>query len=249
MDNVKAVILAAGESKRMKSGLTKLLHRLGRKALVEFPAGACKECGIKDVIVVVGYQADRVISVLGNSFTYIYQEKRLGTGDALKKALPLLKDFKGELLVLPGDAPFVTASVLKNLIACHRKSKPAATILTASIPDPSHYGRIIRNGYNQIKRIVEYKNATGEELGIKEVNSGVYCFDTQAVISVIPELQPNPVTGEYYLTDVVSLLNDKGYRVEAFFSKDPTIVLGVNTPEDFETAINIMRRKNKFLNG
>ena len=247
MDNVKAVILAAGESTRMKSGLSKLLHQLGGKTLVEFPAGACKECGIKDVIVVVGYQADKVISVLGNSFTYIYQEKRLGTGDALKRALPLLEDFEGELLVLPGDAPFITASVLKNLIAYHKKSKPAATILTAFLDDPSHYGRIVRDGYKRIKEIVEYKNATTKELDIKEVNSGVYLFDTKAVISVIPQLQPNPVTGEYYLTDAISLLNEKGYRVEAFLSQDPTVVLGVNTPEDFKKAANIMRQKIKDL--
>jgi len=153
------------------------------------------------------------------------------------------RNFTGELVVLPGDAPFVTSSVLNQLINHHRKSKPAATILTASIPDPSRYGRIIRDGYNQIKRIVEYKNASSEELNIKEVNIGVYCFDAQSVISDISELQPIPVTNEYYLTDVVALLNEKGYKVEALLSEDPTVVLGVNTPEDFEKAANIMRQK------
>jgi len=246
MDNVKAVILAAGESTRMKSRVSKLLHRLGFQTLVEFPAKACLECGIKDTIVVVGHQADEIKSVLGEEFTYVYQEKRLGTGDALKQALPLLKNFTGELVVFPGDAPFVTSSLLSQFVNHHRKSKPATTILTASIPDPSYYGRIIRNGYNQIKKIVEYKNASPEELSVKEINSGVYCFDTQVVISVIPELQPNPVTNEYYLTDVVSLLNDKGYRVEAFLSQDPTVVLGVNTPDDFEKAANIMKQKMNF---
>ena len=243
MNNVRAVVLAAGEGTRMRSILSKLIHPLHYQFLVEFPVKACVKSGIGKTIVVVGYQADKVKSVLGEGFTYIYQEKRLGTGDALKQAVPLLRNFKGELVVLPGDAPFITASILIQLVRYHREKRPAATVLTALLPNPAYYGRIIRDGYLGVKRIVETKDAKPEELKIKEVNSGVYCFDTQKVLSLLLELTPSKSTGEYYLTDVVSLLNKQGLRVETLKSEDPTVVLGVNTREDLKRANKIIKER------
>lgn len=248
MKDVRAVILAAGEGTRMRSALSKLVHRVHYRALVEFPARACVESGIGKTIVVVGYQAERIKSILGDGFTYVYQEKRLGTGDALRRAAPLLEDFDGELLVLPGDAPFITSSMLIRLVRYHRERRPAATILTALLPNPSYYGRIIRDGYLGVKKIVEAKEARPEELRIKEVNSGVYCFDTQKILPLLSRLTPSKVTGEYYLTDVISLLHQEGLRVEALKSEDPTIILGVNTPEELRKADKIMRERRLINN-
>jgi len=243
MKNVKAVILAAGEGTRMKSPLSKLIHHVYYQSLVEFPARACIESGIGETIVVVGYQADKVRGILGEKFTYVYQKKRLGTGDALRQAIPLLRSFKGELVVLPADAPFITSSVLIELVGQHRKTKPAATVLTALLSDPGYYGRVIRNGYLGIKKIVESKDANPEEIEVKEINSGVYCFDTQKLLPLLSQLSCNNMKKEYYLTEVISLFNQKGFGVEALRVDDPTIALGVNTRKDFKRVIQIMKEK------
>jgi len=243
LNNVTAVVLAAGEGTRMGSTLSKLIHRLHYRFLAEFSVRACLESGIGKTIVVVGYQADKIKSVLGEDFIYVYQKRRLGTGDALKQAVPLLRDFKGELIVLPGDAPLITASTLTHLVHYHRERRPAATVLTALLPDPAYYGRIVLDGYLGVKRIVESKDAKPEELEIKEVNSGVYCFDTQKILPLLFQLSPSKSTGEYYLTDVVSLLNKQDLRVEALRSEDPTVALGVNTREDLKRANKIIKQR------
>ena len=243
MKNVKAVILAAGEGTRMKSPLSKLIHHVYYQSLVEFPARACIESGIGETIVVVGYQADKLRDILGEEFTYVYQKKRLGTGDALRQAVPLLRNFKGESVVLPGDAPFITSSVLIELIHQHRKKRPAATVVTALLSDPGYYGRVIRNGYLGIKKIAESKDANPQEIKVKEINSGVYCFDTQKLLPLLSQLSCNNMKKEYYLTEAISLFNQKGFGVEALRVDDPTIALGVNTRKDFKRVIQIMKEK------
>lgn len=245
MKNVRAVVLAAGEGTRMRSTLSKLLHLhpISSQALVRFAVNACVESGIGRTVVVVGYQAEELKSALGEGFEYVYQEKRMGTGDALKRAVSLLRDFKGELVVVPGDAPFITSSMLIELIEHHRETRPAATVLTALLPDPTYYGRIVRNGYRQIKKIVEIKDASSEELKIKEINSGIYCFDNQRLLPLLPHLSRSNKGGEYYLTDVVELLNKRELRVEAMRVKDPRVVLGVNTPEELKRAWRILGKK------
>lgn len=246
MKDVRAVVLAAGEGTRMRSPLTKLLHRVDYQELVKFPVNACVESGIGKIIVVVGHQADKVKSVLGNNFKYAYQEKRRGTGDALKQAIPLLKDFKGELIVLPGDAPFITPSILIELVQHQRNVKAGAIVLTALLSEPTHYGRIVRDGYRQIKKIVESKDATPEELKIKEVNSSIYCFNTKELLFALPLLKCNNAREEYYLTDVVALFHQKGLRVEAMRTKDPTVALGVNTPDELKRVWKILKRRKNL---
>jgi len=246
MKDVRAVVLAAGEGTRMKSPLSKLLHQIDYQELVKFPVNACVESGVGKIVVVVGHQKDKVKSVLGNNFEYVYQEKRRGTGDALKQAIPLLKDFEGELIVLPGDAPFVTPSVLIELVQHQRKAKAGATVLTALLSDPAQYGRIVRDGYRQIKKIVESKDATPEELKIKEVNSSIYCFNTKELLFALPLLKCNNAGEEYYLTDVVALFHQKGLRVEAMRTKDSTIVLGVNTPEELKGVWKMLKRRKNL---
>lgn len=246
MKEVTAVVLAAGESKRMGSELSKLLHRLGHRCLVEFPVQACVEAGVGKIIVVVGHQAEKIKKVLGDRCEYVYQKKRLGTGDALRRAVPLIDDPSGKLIVLPGDAPFITSSALHSLVQYHKKEKPAATILTAVLPDPGYYGRVIRNGYQSIKKIVESRNATQEELKIKEVNSGIYCFDAEKIIPLLPLLKPNKVSGEVYLTDIFEFLYQKGERVDAFVAEDPRIAIGVNTPDELKRAYYLFIHKDEF---
>ena len=235
MLNIKAVILAAGESKRMKSAISKLLHSIHTKPTVIYPVTACKGCGIKDIIVVVGYQAEKIISTLGDGVSYAFQPEPRGTGDALKKAIPFLEGYQGHLLILPGDAPLINTFTLIQFINFHIEKRPALSILTAIFSNPSHYGRVIRDARNQVMKIVEYKNATPKEKKIKEVNGGIYCMSFDIVEPFIWRLRPNKVTGEYYLTDIVELLYKKGLRIEAYVSPNPTVILGVNTPEELES--------------
>ena len=248
MKDVCAVVLAAGKGTRMRSGLIKLAHPLSSQPLVKFAVSACVDSGVGRIIVVVGYQADKVKSILGEKFEYVYQERRLGTGDALRRATSLLSDFQGELIVLPGDAPFINPSSLVELVHRQREVKSAATVLTALLPHPSHYGRIIRDGYHQIKRIVESRNAGPEELKIREVNSSVYCFDTQKLLPVLPLLTRDAKGGEYYLTDVIGLLHQQGLSVEAMRVSDPTVILGVNTPQELKRAWKILEKEGKRQN-
>ena len=249
MKNVRAVVLAAGKGARMRSTLSKLLHLhpVSSQALVKFAVNACVESGIGKTIVVVGYQAEKVRSALGEGFEYVYQEERLGTGDALKQAVSLLGGFRGELVVVPGDAPFITSSVLIELIKTHRQIKPAATVLTALLSDPSHYGRIVKNGYidgyRQVEKIVESKDANPKQLEIREINSGIYCFDNQRLLPLLPHLSCSNKGGEYYLTDVVQLLNQQKLRVGTMEVEDSQVVLGVNTPGELRKAWKILGKR------
>lgn len=245
MKKVVAVILAAGESTRMKSKLTKLAHKILHKPMVKFVADACKKSGVGKTIVVVGHQASRIKEILGEEFEYVVQEKRLGTGHALMQTLPLLKEARGEVLVLPGDAPFIRGEVLKEMIEYHRKFKPAATVLTTILPDPGYYGRVIRDGYERIKKIVERKEASFRELRINEINSGIYCFNPKISFPFLSRLKPHASKGEYYLTDLIGILDREGYTVKAFQVKDPWVALGVNTPQDLKMAIELMKKKGK----
>ncbi len=245
MKDVCAVVLAAGKGTRMRSGLIKLAHPLNSEPLVKFAVNACVDSGVGRIIVVVGYQADKIKSILGEKFEYVYQERCLGTGDALRRAASLLGDFQGELIVLPGDAPFIKPSTLVALVHRQRETKSVATVLTALLSRPSDYGRIIRDGYDQIKRIVERRNAAPEELKIREVNSGIYCFDTQKLLPLLPILMRDTKAGEYYLTDVIGLLHEHGFRVEAMKVSDATAILGVNTPQELMSAGKILEKSEK----
>jgi len=135
---------------------------------------------------------------------------------------------------------------LIELVHHQRKVKSSATVLTAFLSNPAHYGRIVRDGYRQIKKIVESKDATPEELKIKEVNSSIYCFDTKELLLTLPLLKCNNAGEEYYLTDVVALFHQKGLRVEAMRTKDPTVVLGVNTPEELKRVWKILKRRKNL---
>lgn len=246
MKSIAAVILAAGESKRMGSNVSKLLHCLNGHFLVELPVHACMEANVGSIIVVLGHQADKLKQILQDKHCeFVYQEKRLGTGDALRRAAHLFRDFKGELLVLPGDAPFITASVLENLVASHRKAQAVATILTCIVAEPAAYGRIIRDERWFVKGIIESKNATPAELAVQEINSGIYCFDAQKLLRVLPLLKKNELSGEVYLTDIFAIFYEQKEKVGAFSVEDARLCMGVNTPEDLKKACEFFTQRRE----
>ncbi|MBN1350026.1 NTP transferase domain-containing protein [candidate division KSB1 bacterium] len=241
LNNIAAVVLAAGKSTRMKSKLNKLLVMFEDKPLVHHVRDACLQAGIQQIIMVIGPEMQAVKSSLGDSIQYAVQHERLGTGHALMQARPLLKNFKGDLVVLVGDHPFITDESILCLLKHHRASHAAATLLTAMYEQPPAQGRIVRDSTGKVIKIVEEKDATPEEIRIKEVNISTYCFDAQVVLPLLDELGADNVQKEYYLTDIVAILLRHHYRVEAIPYEDNKIGVGINSRLDLATALKIMR--------
>jgi len=240
IERVVAVILAAGKSTRIKSPVTKLLHPLGDKPLIGWVVDACEGCGISDLILVVGHQATGIKQVFGDRYRYVLQSQPLGTGHALMQVNTLLYDFDGDLLVLAGDAAFVTSNVLEKLLSRHRKTGSKATILTGMLEDPGAYGRIVRDAQGTVSRIVEAKDASAEELKIHEVNSATYCFDARDILPLLSLINNKNRKQEYLLTDIIRIAREHKLKVESLISSDPNIVRGVNTEEDFEIARELL---------
>jgi len=237
------VVLAAGKGTRLRSGLAKVLHRAGGRTLVEHVVRACQRLGA-EIQVVVGYQDDQVraiVAPLGCLTTL--QEPLGGTGHALEVARPSLEGRAELALVVPGDAPLARTATLGGLVEHHKLSGAAATILTAQLEDPTGYGRILHNLDGSVSAIVEEKTLTATQRAIKEVNSSIYCFTLAKLWPCLAQLRPDNVHREFYLTDVIRLLNERGERVEAMPTADPEEVLGANTRAELARVDRIFRQR------
>jgi bifunctional UDP-N-acetylglucosamine pyrophosphorylase/glucosamine-1-phosphate N-acetyltransferase len=222
-----ALILAAGKGTRMKSDLPKVLHPLMGKPMVEYVITACRKAGVDESILVIGHQAALVREILGSNLKYVEQKEQLGTGHAVMISRNALKQYKGDLLVLAGDTPFLTGQIIRKLIRKHQKTGAAATMMTAIMDPPLAYGRVVRiNG--KISRIVEERDATPDEKKIKEVNTSHYCFQTEKLFPCLDKLRTNNDQGEYYLTDVIQILVKQHESVESLTSNDPAVLMGIN---------------------
>jgi bifunctional UDP-N-acetylglucosamine pyrophosphorylase/glucosamine-1-phosphate N-acetyltransferase len=195
----------------MKSEIPKVLHRAAGAPLLRHVLEAVEKAGIGEIVVVVGQGAEMVREALGdNKYTFAFQEKQLGTGDAVLKALPFLAEECREVLVLCGDTPLLRAETLEKLAVSLRDGSSSAAVLTSVFEDPRGYGRIIKTGDNIVEAIVEESDATVEEKRIQEINTGAYAFTKEALEAAIRRLQPDNKQGEYYLTDCIRLLRDDG---------------------------------------
>ena len=247
MEDIVAVVLAAGKGTRMKSNKSKLVHKIYGKELVRRVVETANKAGVDEVVTVVGYLREQVQSVLGESVKYAYQEEMLGTGHAVLQAEKYLKDKKGKVIILNGDVPILRPETLKNLIEKSIKNKEYATLLTAIYDNPKGYGRIIRDEGGNIMKIVEEKDATEEQSKIKEINAGIYCFDIQELLLALRQLRPNNSQGEYYLTDVINIMNEKGLKTGAVIVEDNTEILGVNDRQQLEMLTMVLRlRINQY---
>jgi len=227
------LILAAGQGTRMKSDLAKVLHPLCGKTLVEHVARSAQQAGVARTIVVVGHQADQVKQALsGLKLEFVLQAEQKGTGHAVMQALPVIKDFAGELLVLYGDVPLIKPETIVSLLKRHRAERNACTMLTTIVERPGAYGRIIRDPDGSVSKIVEAKDASPEELAVKEINPAIYAFENQKLVGALGLLKPNNRQGEYYLTDVVGIFKQQGLKASAKIVLDSREVLGINTPEE-----------------
>ncbi|GAV25575.1 bifunctional protein GlmU [Carboxydothermus islandicus] len=223
---MEGIILAAGKGTRMKSDLPKVVHEVAEKPMVLRVYEALVGAGVKRVVAVVGYRKEKVEEILGGRAVIAVQEEQLGTGHAALVAMPYIED--DNVIIVAGDTPLLKASTLQALIKKHLETGAYATVLTCFLSHPYGYGRIVRDGYGKILKIVEEKDATIEEKQIAEVNTGIYCFKTKILKEILPLLKAENAQKEYYLTDVIPLLLERGKVVETITIQDETEVQGVN---------------------
>jgi len=250
---LSAVVLAAGEGTRMRSSRPKPLHMLAGRAMLLYVLDSLADCAVGRVVVVVGHGAERVTKKLQDEepdlvLEFVEQHVQRGTGDAVAVGLTgfpedVADDDLDDVLVLPGDTPLLRSSTIASLVDAHRTSGAACTILTGIVDDPTGYGRILRHKDGRVKRIVEQADATPEEALINEMNTSIYCFRRSVLAPALRRLEPSNAQGEYYLTDVVSVLHEAGYRVDTVVARDPGEAEGVNDRVQLAAAEAELRRR------
>jgi bifunctional UDP-N-acetylglucosamine pyrophosphorylase/glucosamine-1-phosphate N-acetyltransferase len=242
------LILAAGLGTRMKSDLAKVLHRLDGRPLINHVCRTATALAPESIYVVIGYQGKDVKAAVLNELdhqqvVFVTQEKQLGTGDAVNAAREYLQEKNSTLVVLSGDVPMIRPETLAALVQQHHRKEAACTILTVQVNDPAGYGRIVRGDSGSFERIVEQKDATDAEKQISEINAGIYCFDSKLLFSALSAVQNNNSQGEYYLTDVPSLLRDAGEEVSIFQYGDPHEIEGINNRVQLADLEQLLRRR------
>ena len=236
-----AIVLAAGLGKRMQSDLPKVLHpALGRPLLLHV-LDAVQEAGIAPVVVVVGHQAERVQQACaGRALGWALQVPQLGTAHAVQQTASHFTAYTGDVVVLCGDTPLLTAATLQKLCATHQRLGAAATVLTAEVDDPRGYGRIQRDANGNVLGIVEDKDASPAERALREINSGLYVFAAPDLFAALGQVDADNAQREYYLTDTLAILRRSGKRIGAYRCDDAREVLGVNDPTQLALVEKIL---------
>ena len=239
MNKVAVIILAAGKGSRMKSDLAKVLHRVAGKSMINHVIEAATEVASNHIHVVVGHQADKVRKEIPKKYNvqFAFQKELLGTGDAVRVALPGVDACIQHVLVLCGDVPLIRKQTIADLVSAHRNLTSGLTVLAAKVSDPTGYGRIIKDNDGQLLAIREEADATDLEKQIDIVNSGIFCFEKQFLESGLGRIQNNNSQGEYYLTDLVAVAVQDRVKTLVKIIDDAEQVMGVNTIEQL-TRIN-----------
>lgn len=242
-----ALVLAAGQGKRIKSDLPKVLHKVCGKEMVNHVIDSIRKSGINDVDVIVGKGAELVKERTSDrNVSYSLQEEQLGTGHAVRCAEDFLKGKKGVVAVFAGDTPLIKQSTIERLFNEHIENKNAATILTSMVEDPTGYGRIVRDSNNEVLKIVEHKDCNEEELKIQEMNTAIYCFDIELLVSSLGKINNNNNQGEYYLTDVIEILKSEGKKIGAVVTEFEETI-GVNSRVQLAEAEEILKNRINLM--
>lgn len=243
MDNLKAVILAAGEGTRMKSKKPKVLHKVMNKTMVERVIQAAKDIGANDIAVIVGHKAEEVKAALStDKIKFFVQEKQLGTGHAVMQAEEFI-DENSHIIILYGDTPLIKKETLKSLIDFHEKENNGVSIISAVVEDSAGYGHIIRNASGDFLKNVEYKDCNEEEKLVKEINTGIYCYKGSSLKKALKSLTNNNSQGEYYLPDTLEIILKNGEKVNAMNALDVTEFFGVNSRAQLSEAESILKNR------
>ncbi len=230
------IVLAAGKGKRMKSDLPKVLHEINGQPIIRILLDTLSQMNFERIVIVIGYKGELVQEALrGFDVNYAWQRKQLGTGHAVTMCEDQLGEFEGTTLVALGDVPFLSKGSIEHLFAIHDKNHAAATCLSAILDDPAGYGRIVRKpGTDILRAIVEDKDASEEIAAIKEINSGTFCFDNRMLFDALKLVGNNNAQSEYYLTDTIKILHDKGLPVSVVAAANPDEMRGINSLEQLK---------------
>jgi bifunctional UDP-N-acetylglucosamine pyrophosphorylase / glucosamine-1-phosphate N-acetyltransferase len=245
------LILAAGLGTRMRSNLAKVLHKLDGRPLINHVCRTATALAPRKVYAVIGHQGEDVKSAVleeldSEHAEFVWQKEQLGTGHAVNAAREFLENEDSTLLVLSGDVPMIRAETLAALVQQHRSHRgrgAACTILTVKLDDPTGYGRIVRDDHGLFDRIVEQKDATDDERKVKEINSGIYCFDTRKLFTALSSVKNENSQGEYYLTDVPALLRNEGEDVAIYHHTDSHEIEGINNRVQLADMERILNRR------
>src|SRR5690348_13336775 len=240
-----AIILAAGKSTRMKSKRRKPLHEVCGRPMLHYVLEACYEAGCQRVLVVIGYGKEEILGEYGNDkrITWVEQTEQLGTGHAAKVCEPHLKDFHGDVFILAGDGPLIRGEVLRTLHNAHHEEHAAASMATAMLDDPTGYGRVCRDQQGQFIEIVEQIDCTPQQRDIREVFPSYYCVKSDELLFALSRLKNENKKGEYYLTDVYTILRAAGKKVLAVQAVNPEDTLSINSREQQTQVDAIMQER------
>ena len=247
-------VLAAGQGTRFRSQRAKVLHAVGGRTLIEHVVKTAEELSPHAIFVIVGHQAGAVVDSLKphKRLRFIRQKEQLGTGHAILSGRRVLASAAPHLLVLSGDTPLLRSATLRQFLRQHRNSGEAATILTAEMDDPTGYGRILRAPDGSVEAIVEQKSATPEQQRIREINSGIYCFQTRLLFDALQRVRLDPIKKEYYLTDVVAILRRQGHNVAGYRAPESSEVIGINDRAELarvDSLLRMRKARDLMLNG
>jgi len=236
MNDTAIIIMAAGKGKRMKSNLPKVLHNLAGKPILNYVLDTVDQLEAKRKLLIVGYKSDKIRELIGDKIEYVEQKEQLGTAHAVLQTKKLLSDFKGDVLILSGDVPFLTVKTLKKLLKHHQTNNFSCTLVSTILKNPKGYGRIIRDKKGEIKGIIEEVDLSADRKTITEINSGIYCFNKDKLFRALEKITPDNRQGEYYLTDTVEILLKEGLTVGNITVKDYSEILGINSRLDLADA-------------
>ena len=240
--DVGIIILAAGKGTRMKSDMPKVLHKVAGKSMIMHVINTAKKITADNIHVVVGHKSQDVKDEISKHYkvNYAQQKQLIGTGDAVKSATPGISDVLKNILVLCGDVPLIQEKTIKNLIDIHKQNCAKVSVLAVDLDDPTGYGRIVLDDQNSMLCIREEADANADEKKIKKINTGIYCFEKQFLVSALDEIKPDNNQAEYYLTDVIEIAKKKHEKIMVVTMNDYRQVLGVNTIEGLSRIENLI---------
>jgi bifunctional UDP-N-acetylglucosamine pyrophosphorylase / glucosamine-1-phosphate N-acetyltransferase len=240
-----AIILAAGKSTRMKSNRVKVLHEICGRPMLAYVLDAVRQADVQRLVVVVGHDHRQVTDAFADQpdIIWVQQQEQKGTGHAVQVCGPTLAGFDGDVFVLAGDGPLIRGQTLQKMLQTHQQHRAAMTMATSVLPDPTGYGRVVRDAQGHLAGIVEEKDATLEQRQIKEVNPSYYLFNGRDLFSALGQICPNNQKGEYYLTDTVGILKNQGRLVDAVAAIPPEDVLSINSRDQLAQVNLFMQRR------